>query len=93
MLKVAVIGTGFIGSVHAKNIARQPATELVAVCDVNLGSAVIAGQTEVLERDRAVQLELSHERDRLRLLLEVSESIAAHRNLNDLFEDLASAAL
>ena len=41
------------------------------------------------ESDRAVQLELSHERDRLRLLLEVSESIAAHRNLNDLFEDLA----
>ena len=41
------------------------------------------------ESDRTVQLELSHERDRLRLLLEVSESIAAHRNLNDLFEDLA----
>ena len=39
MLKVAVIGTGFIGSVHAKNIARQPATELVAVCDVNVESA------------------------------------------------------
>jgi len=39
MLKVAVIGTGFIGSVHAKNVARHPATELVAVCDVNLESA------------------------------------------------------
>ena len=39
MLKVGVIGTGFIGSVHAKNVARHPATELVAVCDVNLESA------------------------------------------------------
>jgi myo-inositol 2-dehydrogenase / D-chiro-inositol 1-dehydrogenase len=39
MLKVAVIGTGFIGSVHAKNVARHPATELIAVSDVNLESA------------------------------------------------------
>src|SRR6516162_4065036 len=36
MLKVAVIGTGFIGSVHAKNIARHPGTELVAVTDANM---------------------------------------------------------
>src|SRR5207249_6739556 len=35
MLKVAVIGTGFIGSVHAKNIARHPGMELVAVYDAN----------------------------------------------------------
>jgi myo-inositol 2-dehydrogenase/D-chiro-inositol 1-dehydrogenase len=35
MLKVAVIGTGFIGSVHAKNIARHPGAELVAVSDAN----------------------------------------------------------
>ena len=39
MLKVAVIGTGFIGSVHAKNVTLHPATELVAVSDVNLESA------------------------------------------------------
>jgi hypothetical protein len=36
MFKVAVIGTGFIGSVHAKNIARHPGTELVAVSDANM---------------------------------------------------------
>src|SRR5262252_1775065 len=36
MLKVAVIGTGFIGSVHAKNIARHPGMELVAVSDANV---------------------------------------------------------
>ena len=32
---------------------------------------------------------LVHDRDRLRLLLEVSESIASHRDLADLFHDLA----
>jgi myo-inositol 2-dehydrogenase / D-chiro-inositol 1-dehydrogenase len=36
MLKVAVIGTGFIGTVHAKNIARHPGTKLVAVTDANM---------------------------------------------------------
>ena len=41
------------------------------------------------ERARAVQEQLGHERDRLRLLVEVSESIASHRNLNNLFHDLA----
>jgi myo-inositol 2-dehydrogenase / D-chiro-inositol 1-dehydrogenase len=35
MLKMAVIGTGFIGSVHARNIARHPGSELVAVNDTN----------------------------------------------------------
>jgi len=35
MLKIAVIGTGFIGSVHAKNVARHPGTELAAVNDAN----------------------------------------------------------
>ena len=44
------------------------------------------------ESARAVQAQLSQERDRLRLLLEVSESIAAHRNLNDLFRDLPSVS-
>jgi myo-inositol 2-dehydrogenase / D-chiro-inositol 1-dehydrogenase len=36
MLKIAVIGTGFIGSVHARNIARHPGTQLVAVSDANI---------------------------------------------------------
>ena len=39
MLKTAVIGAGFIGSVHAKNVALHPATQLVAVSDVNLEAA------------------------------------------------------
>ena len=36
MLRVAVIGTGFIGSVHARNLARHPGVELVAVSDSNI---------------------------------------------------------
>jgi formate hydrogenlyase transcriptional activator len=41
------------------------------------------------ESARATQARLSDERDRLRLLIEVSEAIASHRNLDDLFHDLA----
>src|SRR3979411_1890274 len=36
MLKIAVLGTGFIGSVHAKNVAGHPGAELAAVYDVNV---------------------------------------------------------
>jgi myo-inositol 2-dehydrogenase/D-chiro-inositol 1-dehydrogenase len=35
MLNIAVIGTGFIGSVHARNVARHPDMELVAVNDAH----------------------------------------------------------
>ena len=36
-VKIAVIGTGRMGSVHARNIARQiPEAELMAVCDIRL---------------------------------------------------------
>jgi formate hydrogenlyase transcriptional activator len=41
------------------------------------------------ESAAAVQAQLSHERDRLRLLLEVSESVASHQNLSELVHDLA----
>jgi formate hydrogenlyase transcriptional activator len=41
------------------------------------------------ESAAATQTQLSEERDRLRLLLEVSEAITAHRNVTDLFHDLA----
>jgi formate hydrogenlyase transcriptional activator len=41
------------------------------------------------ESAQSAQQELAHERDRLRLLLEVSESIASHRDLGELFRDLA----
>ena len=41
------------------------------------------------QSDRATQSELSQERDRLRLLLEVSESIASYRDLGELFKELS----
>src|ERR1700726_2137194 len=59
MLKMAVIGTGFIGSVHAKNVARHPGTELVAVNDANFefarkaaaatGAQAVADIAEIFE--------------------------------------------
>jgi formate hydrogenlyase transcriptional activator len=42
------------------------------------------------EDARAVQAQLGEERDRLRLLLQVSESIASHHDLEGLFRDLAT---
>src|SRR5262245_6689880 len=51
--------------------------------------AAAVGNVLHAERAAAAQTELSRERDRLRLLLEVSESIASHRRLDDLFRDLA----
>ncbi len=51
--------------------------------------AVAVGNVLHAERAAAAQAALSHERDRLRLVLEVSKSIASHRRLDDLFRDLA----
>ena len=39
MLRIGLIGTGFIGSVHAANIARHPGTTLTAIHDVALDRA------------------------------------------------------
>jgi len=49
-----------------------------------VGSQVAAAVDNVLHHQ-----ELLHDRDRLRLLLEVTESIASHRDLTDLLRDLA----
>jgi myo-inositol 2-dehydrogenase/D-chiro-inositol 1-dehydrogenase len=59
MLKIAVIGTGFIGTVHAKNVARHPGAELVAVNDSNVefakkaaaatGAQAVADVAEIFE--------------------------------------------
>ena len=34
-VKVAVVGTGYLGSLHAKFYAGIPECELTAVCDTN----------------------------------------------------------
>ncbi len=48
-IKIAVIGTGRMGSVHARNIVRQiPEAELVAVCDIRLEVAqAVADELDV----------------------------------------------
>ncbi len=46
-------------------------------------------EDSVLDVQHSLTVEQRDERDRLRLLLEVSESIASHRDLNELFYDLA----
>ena len=34
-LKIAVIGTGLVGSFHAETFYRNPNSELVSVCDID----------------------------------------------------------
>ena len=34
-LKIAVIGTGLVGSFHAETFFRNPSSELIAVCDID----------------------------------------------------------
>ncbi len=38
-MRIAVIGTGLIGELHARILARNPSCELVAVCDVDIERA------------------------------------------------------
>lgn len=51
-LRVAVIGTGFVGRVHVENIRRQPDAEVVAIADqtsdlaASFGQALGIGRTE-----------------------------------------------
>ena len=39
MLRIAVLGCGRIGQMHAANVARHPRAELVAVYDLNQQAA------------------------------------------------------
>ena len=34
-IKIAVIGTGLVGSFHAETFFRNPSSELIAVCDID----------------------------------------------------------
>ena len=50
-VKIAVIGTGRMGSVHCRNIVRQiPGAELVAVCDIRLEVAQAVADELGIER-------------------------------------------
>jgi len=50
--------------------------------------AVAVDNALIVERALAAQQQLSRERDRLGLLLEISEAIASHRDLGEMFRDL-----
>ena len=48
MLRIAVLGCGRIGRMHAANIAAHPRAKLIAVYDVNQSSAdTVAAQHDV----------------------------------------------
>ncbi len=49
-LRVAVIGTGFVGRVHVENIRRQTDAELVAIADQNAELAASFGEVLGIER-------------------------------------------
>jgi myo-inositol 2-dehydrogenase/D-chiro-inositol 1-dehydrogenase len=50
-VKIAVIGTGRMGSVHVHNIARQiPEADLVAICDIRLEVAQAAAEGLGIQR-------------------------------------------
>lgn len=50
-VKIAVIGTGRMGSVHARNIVRQiPEAELAAVCDIRLEVAQVVADELGIQR-------------------------------------------
>ena len=63
-LKVGIIGTGYIGSVHAPILARDERVQLAAVCDLDreraerlartVDARAVAGPTEVIEQCDAV---------------------------------------
>ena len=65
-LRFAVIGCGFMGSIHARNIARSEAAELVFCCDVNLkratqlqeelGAGLVTDDPAVVLTDKAIDV-------------------------------------
>jgi formate hydrogenlyase transcriptional activator len=79
------LGAMTIGSVREK--AYQP-TDFVFLEQVARQVAVAVDNALNFERAQTAQQQLTHERDQLCLLLEVSESIASHRDLGELLHDL-----
>jgi formate hydrogenlyase transcriptional activator len=73
-----------LGALGFKSLEREAYDETVVEFLQQVGKQVAVAVDNVLHHQ-----DLTHDRDRLRLLLEVSESIAFHRDLGDLFRDLA----
>ncbi|MFZ5876059.1 MAG: sigma 54-interacting transcriptional regulator [Nitrospirota bacterium] len=87
-LTTAVRRLGAIGF-GRKSISAFGDGELEFLQQVAKQVAVAVDNVLNSESARVAQEQLALERDRLRLLLEVSESIASHRELDELFKDLA----
>jgi formate hydrogenlyase transcriptional activator len=87
-LTTAVRRLGAIGF-GRKSLSAFPETELEFLQQVAKQVAVAVDNVLNFESAQVAQQQLALERDRLRLLLEVSESIASHRDLDELFQDLA----
>ena len=87
-LTTAVRRLGAIGF-GRKSLSAFPETELEFLQQVAKQVAVAVDNVLNFESAQVAQQQLAIERDRLRLLLEVSESIASHRDLDELFQDLA----
>ncbi|MFZ5861754.1 MAG: sigma 54-interacting transcriptional regulator [Nitrospirota bacterium] len=87
-LTTAVRRLGAIGF-GRKSVSAFGDGELEFLQQVAKQVAVAVDNVLNSESARVAQEQLALERDRLRLLLEVSESIASHRDLEELFRDLA----
>jgi len=73
-----------LGAIGFSSLKQGAYTEADLAFLKQIGSQVAVAVDNVLH-----QQDLAHDQDRLRLLLEVSESIALHRDLKTLFQDLA----
>ncbi len=73
-----------LGAMGFSSLRKQAYSETDVAFLQEVGKQVAVAVDNVLHHQ-----DLMHDRDRLRLLLEVSESIASHRDLTDLLRDLA----
>lgn len=86
-VKIAVIGTGRMGSVHVRNIARLiPEADLVAICDIRLEVAQAAAEGLVIPRVVKDYRELLGDNDIEAILIATSTNTHAF-----IMKDVASA--
>src|SRR6185436_7111170 len=72
-----------------RNLRPFPGTSYPEWASKSFISLMMPSTLSELEPQDGTTTQRRKERDRLRLLAEVSESIASHRDLNELFRDLA----
>src|SRR6187402_3372400 len=72
-----------------RNLHPPPGTSYPECASKRFISPMMPSTLSELPMQHGTTAQRRQERDRLRLLAEVSESIASHRDLNELFRDLA----